>query len=440
MKLIKNLLISFIFIFVSSIISSTITMTMDKSMQQELEQHTKATQQNQAAEQYAPSATIPDEDIVESKKPAVSALKNQVKQVIEDYKGDLSETNKRLGENREELDETLKKAEKDISAKTLTVLSIDGGGIRGLMPAKWLEYIEHKSVTNMRIDQLFDYIGGTSIGGILALGVSASTDNTTRLLDTSDLVNFIKHHGGEIFPRRSIATKIRGLFHYQYNVKPLESLLNSHFKDAKLGSTCTNVVVTSVKASDQSRFLFNSRNKEQKDYKLSVVARATSAAPTFFEACYIPEIGEYVVDGGLVANNPTMITCTEAYKYKPVPEGKQFVVSLGTGTLPTSLLQIPDLFKHSIPHRGGAILSAVPVLETVIKAYSEGTERLFERSSLSTNYLRVNPPLSRFIGLDDASESSINYLEELAEKQFGMIDDFFKSDQVQRLLDERGES
>lgn len=255
------------------------------------------------------------------------------------------------------------------------VLSIDGGGIKGIVPAMILAEIE--KITNKRIYELFDLIAGTSTGGILSLGLTKpNSDRTGTQLKAEDLVELYTKEGQRIF-KKNDEKKIPGLtlralkflfdlFKIQINPEELFSSKYTRREkrevikewlgyDTPISQALTEVLITSYATNIRMPFLFTSNSDKEnftsKNFRevcsgctMYDAAMATSAAPTFFKAYYKKFLdrnrGEYIlIDGGVIANNPTSIAIVEAMKsYKIKMNGKQIslpeilVVSLGTGT------------------------------------------------------------------------------------------------------------
>ena len=175
--------------------------------------------------------------------------------------------------------------------KYASVLSLDGGGFRGLMQAHWLSHLESRDVTNRKLHQIFNVISGTSIGGILSLAATLpSEDGVTSAFSTKSMIDLFVKNGSQIFPQRGTHNyfgkfydKIREIFHCRYDEKPLQTLLQSYFKSTRLSSALTNVVVTSAITDTHDAFLFNSFDNKTNGYMMWEVGRATSAAPSYFQ-------------------------------------------------------------------------------------------------------------------------------------------------------------
>jgi len=222
--------------------------------------------------------------------------------------------------------------------KVTNVLSLDGGGIRGIIPAMVLAEIENR--TQKQISELFQLIGGTSTGGILALALTRPDANGKAKFHAQDIVKLYENEGSQIFSR-SVWHRIRSvgnLVEEKYPADGIENVLSKYFAESRLKDAITNVIVTSYEIERRIPWFFKSHKAKDipgRDYLMTQVARATSAAPTYFEPAKItlPENGDYValVDGGVFANNPAMCSYVEAKTLDK--ESDVLLVSLGTGEL-----------------------------------------------------------------------------------------------------------
>ncbi|KAE8814149.1 Patatin group A-3 [Hordeum vulgare] len=213
-------------------------------------------------------------------------------------------------------------ADKD---KLITVLSIDGGGVRGIIPATILGFLgeEFKKLDGpeARIADYFDVIAGTSTGGLLTVMLTAPDKNGRPLFDAKELAQFYMDESPKIFPQRNsffgkIATALKMVRGPKYNGngKYLHALLRRHLGETKLDRTLTNVVIPTFDIAYLQPSIFSSfqlKHSPAKNALLSDIAISTSAAPTFFPAHYFEtkdDKGEprafNLIDGGLAANNP----------------------------------------------------------------------------------------------------------------------------------------
>ena len=189
------------------------------------------------------------------------------------------------------------------------ILSIDGGGIRGVIPAVLLTEMEKR--TSKAVYSIFDLIAGTSTGGILAAGLVApaspdheSTSPSPRF-KASDLLALYEEHGKDIF-RRSFCDRITSLWGWadeKYPNDGIETVLENYFGNAELKDAFTEILVTSYEIEERQPYFFKSRkaqeNPQERNHFLRDVARATSAAPTYFEPAEIRTVGELATRNAL---------------------------------------------------------------------------------------------------------------------------------------------
>src|SRR2546427_5230224 len=213
----------------------------------------------------------------------------------------------------------------------ISVLSLDGGGIRGIIPATILAAIEEG--VGRQLHETFDLIAGTSTGGIIALGIG-TTANAGKPYRPVDLVGLYVENGPAIF-KKDLLTPVKSFFGPKYSPDALERTLEKFFGDTELRSAVAPLLISSYDLATQLPFFFKShRIATDPSYNLRAtqIARATSAAPTFFPAFHLHEDGKdhALVDGGIFANNPGMAAYAEARRL--YPEATEFVVvSVGTG-------------------------------------------------------------------------------------------------------------
>lgn len=221
---------------------------------------------------------------------------------------------------------------------TVTVLAIDGGGIRGMIPAAFLNRLEHQ--TGHCASDLFDYIAGTSTGGILALGLGLKRPGTSRPYSAEDLMSLYTAEGGHIFSRSFFHTigALGSLNGPKYPEDGVDEVLKKYFAGMHLGDAKTNVLVTAYEIERRCPFFFRSWQAQAADTSAShefeawQVARSTSAAPTFFppHKAQAADGRTYaLIDGGMYANNPALCAWVEARDRHP--DADILIVSLGTG-------------------------------------------------------------------------------------------------------------
>ncbi|KAL4644881.1 patatin-like protein 2 [Castanea sativa] len=249
-------------------------------------------------------------------------------------------------------------------AKMVTVLSIDGGGIRGIIPSTLLSFLESKlqelDGPKARIADYFDIIAGTSTGGLVTTMLTAPNKEHRPMYAAKDLINFYLEHSPKIFPQdrntnllSSMTSMLCNMRGPKYDGKYLRSLTNELLGNLTLKETLTDVIIPSfdIKLLQPVIFSTNDAKKnELKNARLADICIGTSAAPTFLPAHYfeVKDAEGYarsfdLIDGGVAANNPTMMAISQIWKeilrhnieshdIKPMEYSKRMLVlSLGTG-------------------------------------------------------------------------------------------------------------
>lgn len=307
------------------------------------------------------------------------------------------------------------------------ILSIDGGGIRGIIPAKILTYIEE--TTNSNISTLFDLIAGTSTGGIIALALCCPDDKKGAKHKSKALVDLYITHARDIFFRSEWRDflSLRGLTDEKYPHEQLEKILHEYFEDNQLNAALTNLLISSYTLENRSPFFFKSWDITINAIEMRQVARATSAAPTYFEPAKIYLTNKnYVsfIDGGVFANNPAMCAYVEAKKI--FPEEKDFVVvSLGTGELTR------PIFYDEAKNWGKAEW-ALPILNVVFDGVSDAVDYQLKQL-LGDNFYRFQTKLSLASDdMDNVSSANLNAL--LIEAEDIITVDRKKIDKLIKLL------
>ncbi|MFO7729456.1 MAG: patatin-like phospholipase family protein [Spirochaetia bacterium] len=235
--------------------------------------------------------------------------------------------------------------------RTVRVLSIDGGGIRGYIPALVLAEVErrlHQLGNRKPFGTLFDFIAGTSTGSIITLGLAAPKELENKAYSKSEaaftadqLVRMYEDHGLEIFPRRIFhqLQEMRHAFTEKYNDGPFHELLDRYFGRRGISDSLTNILVTSYDIEKQKPVIMKKvppscEKKESPDYYMADAIKASSAAPTYFEPVKVSSIDgsrqHSLIDGGVFAGNPAMCAYVEAQRIYPFA-ANYVVFSLGTG-------------------------------------------------------------------------------------------------------------
>jgi patatin-like phospholipase/acyl hydrolase len=306
--------------------------------------------------------------------------------------------------------------------KTINILSIDGGGIRGVLPAEILIYVEKKLSElygrETKISEHFDYIAGTSTGGILASLYCFPDENGNPKYSAIDASNLYMEHGTSIFKKdfRWFFT-FNGFFGPRYNPDNLEKLLKVYFGDIRIKESTTNLMMPSIDTNQRDIYFFKSYKgelDENHNIMFRDAVRSTSAAPTYFRPGHliIDGIDRSLIDGGMGVNNPTVSAYIEVKKI--YPEAKRInVLSIGTGPL-----EVP--FKYKVAKKWG-ITSASKIFDINLNSMADAVDyqmnTLYEKGDLIGNYLRVKPQLfDAKSKMDGASKKNLQLLKEAGEK------------------------
>jgi patatin-like phospholipase/acyl hydrolase len=305
---------------------------------------------------------------------------------------------------------------------SVRILSIDGGGIRGIIPAMIIQ----KLLGSRRAQDVFHIIAGTSTGGIIACALAKPDP-----IDLTDIIGLYRDHGGEIFKKglldpvhyaygpkyqptvleHYLALQLGGT--YLSEVKGVELLVPSYAiklpQADSLGNTCAPMFFRSWQA--RGLLLKKDAKSEEYDFTLEAIARATSAAPTYFPPAIISNRAGQpftMIDGGAFANNPTMCAIVEAYR---LYHARKFeVVSIGTGSTALNI-------DASAAAHWGDIFWAVPMIE-IFMAGSSQTVSAETAEMLGDFHWRFDIPLATKTpqgetvnpAMDEASPANIKAL------------------------------
>jgi uncharacterized protein len=322
----------------------------------------------------------------------------------------------------------------------IRVLSIDGGGIRGILPAQilaGLEKIIREKIQNSRREELgdelakkeakkarvtdyFDMIAGTSTGGLLACLMMSPHHQE----DAQHAVTIYEDQANEIFEKSWYP------FGCSYKKDGIERFLKGQFNDLRLNELKTPCLITAYEFKRRHPFFFRQHRAHQDTYNFLVrdVARATSAAPTFFPPARIQSgtrITYPLVDGGVFANNPAMCALIETLtnKWTDSKGEKQTVglsnvvmLSLGTG-------RERDSFKYEDVRNYNKLTWVRPLIQFMMDGNADTIhyqlDHLFEKPRDKNNpevrqqYFRINPTLEDACPqLDDTTPKNLRALTE----------------------------
>lgn len=312
------------------------------------------------------------------------------------------------------------------------ILSIDGGGILGIIPAIIIAELE-KRISNITkedafISDYFDFFIGTSTGAILsAMYLLPESDlySVYPKYKAKDVLDNYLKFGSQAF-KQSFFSKhfplTHSLFNPKYSVDGLEKALKTIFENVKLSQLLKPFVATAYETDKRETFFF-SRNDTRKcdsshrDFYIKDVLRATSAAPTYFKPAKIKNIdmdeSYSFIDGGVFANNPALCGYCEVRAKEKLKAEDMFLVSLGTGCNMKS-------YKYDYIYKWGLAGWARAIINILMDGNSQTVEYLLNLifNNKTNNYYRIDPYFLDDINMemDDADSGSINKLVSFGNK------------------------
>lgn len=312
------------------------------------------------------------------------------------------------------------------------ILSIDGGGIRGLIPGHILVALEKKlqeksNDPQARIANYFDFFAGTSTGGILTCLLLCPDEHDPKKpkFSAEEAVDLYKKYGSKIFKVSFLSRLLnyKSMFSEKYPANHLEEVLLSYFRDKRLSELLKPCLITSYDIQARKTHFFASHDYPRKgdggDFYLKDVCRATSAAPTYFEAALIKSISGVsypMIDGGIFANNPSLCAYSEVRNSKGGPSARDMLLlSLGTGSENKS-------YTYHKARNWGALGWIKPSIDIMMSGAAETTNyhlvKMFQVSGSEANYYRIQPEHLRNAvpEMDNVSQQNMQALIELGIK------------------------
>lgn len=308
----------------------------------------------------------------------------------------------------------------------INVLSIDGGGIRGVIPARIIIELENiirvkTNAEKVYISDYFDLISGTSTGGIVALLFCLP-----KRVSSSDVLNIYYQNGNKIFDSTFFQRITGGLFGEKYNNKNLKKILSYYFKEMKLSDLSVDCLIPAFDIEHYKSIFFTKPEKQNsdRDFYLMDVLLSTSAAPTFFEPYEMSSVDDKThhvnLDGGVFANNPAMCALVEVCKQHKCGLDEVNIVSIGTGMKCEESLAIP--YKKA--KKWGLLSWVSPLINILMYGTSNIVHHQLKilYSYLDSDYHRLQPVFSQSdlndisLNMDDASKENIEALLMKTEK------------------------
>lgn len=285
-----------------------------------------------------------------------------------------------------------------------SILAVDGGGTRGVYPAQILARIE--GAFGRKARDCFDLLAGTSTGSIVTGAAAAG-------IPMSKVVKLFERESPRIFRKSRLPSLILSLCRSRYSRTPLEKVLQEYLPQTVLRDVSVPLMITSADISTGGVHVFKSRYlgdlgepyKRDGAVLLKDAILASCAAPTYFDP---KSVGPYLLtDGGLWANNPSIIALTEAIsKFRMELENVR-VFSIGTGHTAT---------MYTEQNRWGLLSGwGGPKLVSYTLGLQSQASTNMAKLLLGDRYLRLDPEINNW-ELDDTKH--IANLKALADKDF----------------------
>ncbi|KAL3746539.1 hypothetical protein ACJRO7_015492 [Eucalyptus globulus] len=244
----------------------------------------------------------------------------------------------------------------------ITILSIDGGGVRGIIAATILASLESEleelDGEDARLADYFDVIGGTSTGGLVTAMLTAPNEKNRPLFAAKDIRSFYLEHSPKIFPQKRglwgrVRNLVKSLTGPKYDGKYLHGLIKDKLGEARLHDTLTHVIIPTFDIERLQPTIFSSYEVVRSpclDARLSDICIGTSAAPTYLPPhCFKNQDDRgctrefHLIDGSVAANNPVLVAIAQVSKeiananpdFFPIGAtnyGRFLVISIGTGS------------------------------------------------------------------------------------------------------------
>lgn len=324
----------------------------------------------------------------------------------------------------------------------IRILSIDGGGIRGIIPAKLLIRLEellqfYSGNQEAHLSDYFDLIAGTSTGAILtSLYLCPEFIGSTKSKYTAkEILDLYVNHGQDIFEKK-LWYRFKngfGLVGPQYLPDYLEKLLEDYLGETRMEDLVKPCLIPAYDITSGDAWFFNQMNAYRDvsyNFLVREIVRGSTAAPTYFPVAKISDSirGEMaLIDGGMFANNPALCAYIEACKFPSHPtEENIMIISLGTGSKEIS-------YNYEKAHNWGIMQWAIPVLDIYGSAASQTVhhklQMLYQSNDLKDQYLRIEPELKVnhvTHQMDNVSEENIKALLALGDKLIAEYDSQLK--------------
>lgn len=277
------------------------------------------------------------------------------------------------------------------------ILSIDGGGFRGVYPAHMLQRIEQELGISIR-DHV-DLLAGTSTGSIIAGGLAKG-------ISAREIASIYEAKGAEIFKKRWFARL--GLTASRFRSSPLQQIVADVIGTTKLGDIATPLIIPATDVGNGCVHVFKSSYDKEfvrdKDVLLRDAIMASCSAPTYFDPV---KVNQYLLaDGGVWANCPAMVAVIDAKRRLGVPLADMQVISIGTGISNQYYSQSSRLWKHLVGWGFATRWGSSKFIDMILNLQSQTASNMLDLLLQPEQVLRINFDSDKPLPLDDPKEYS----------------------------------
>jgi uncharacterized protein len=323
----------------------------------------------------------------------------------------------------------------------IRILALDGGGMRGIIPARFLQLLEirlneqrkAKGLGPKPLYSYFDIIAGTSTGGLISAALTMPSPTRPGLpkFSLQEIIDIYTKDGERIFPKPGLWRKMKGYVlggETLYAPDGIEAVLREKMADVRLKQTLKPVLICSYDIYNNEPRFFKSREAhetEEENFTLFHACRSTSAGPTYFPPCNFKHGSRQFncIDGGVYINNPSIGALAELIKHSRYYLGERrieetlsnvHVLSVGTGRY-TGQLSIRESERMS------AVKWIQPLLDIMMYGVNQTTDYVQKQVlEEKTNYIRFNVVVDKkeYSAMDNAAPDALSYWDGLAKTEF----------------------
>ncbi|WDM85555.1 patatin-like phospholipase family protein [Ehrlichia sp. JZT12] len=286
---------------------------------------------------------------------------------------------------------------------TRYILSVDGGGVRGIIAGTVLEAIEKK--INKPLCKIFDLIAGSSVGSVIGAAFSLKNANGTPKYSASDILNLMCRYSSKIFSGAGMFPLIIGP---KFSDKNLNGVLKDVFGDVTMKDLMSNFIVPSYDLCSNDTVMFRNWIDKYRDIKVRDIVRGAVAAPTYFtpQKIMIEDEKNLLIDSSIVCNNPIMAAYAAAQVL--YPEEKIYCLSVGCGTVNKNFSNL----KNSLLYWSERIIFVI--IDAGLDAVDYQMDRLINKGDM---YCRISGNIVySTCDFSDASAGNIQNVKKDAQK------------------------